>query len=309
MKRISHYQALQRDPDTPHVVTIGNFDGVHIGHQALLAEARKQADGWGLSLAVVTFEPHPVEVLNPGLKELRLITPDRKSALLARCGVDLALFQKFDVGFAALDTETFAREVLFGALHSRLVYVGDNFRFGRARGGGIRTLSYIGRKLGFEVQSTPLIQQGDAPVSSSRIRLLLEEGRVREASALLGRPHEITGTVTPDQQMGQKMGFATINLKNVHVMYPKSGIYAAFCHVGERRVPAAVYIGDRPTLGAGFSIEAHLLDFSEELYEQQVTLEFIEWIRDDRAFDSTDALVAQINHDITQIREILNTLS
>ncbi len=309
MKRVSHYQAVQCDNDVSQVVTIGNFDGVHVGHRALLAAAREQADALGLSLAVLTFEPHPVEVLKPGSEKLRLVGPKRKEELLAECGVDIALFQRFDRGFAAMEIETFAREVLAKSLQARLVYVGENFRFGRGRGGNVRALTDFGRKLGFKVIAKPLIQLDNQVVSSSRIRELLSEGRAAEAATLLGRFHEVTGTVLPDQQLGKKMGFPTINLRDVAVMFPGAGIYAAFCDVGDRAYRAAAYIGDRPTLGTGFSIEAHLLDFEGELYQREVTLRFVQHIRDDRKFNSTRELTDQITDDIARIKQILSALS
>jgi riboflavin kinase / FMN adenylyltransferase len=305
MRRTSHYQEIAEETSTPHVVTIGNFDGVHIGHRALLKAARRRADSLGVSLAVLTFEPHPAEILKPGTERLRLVTPDRKSELLAACGVELALFQRFDADFAALDAEEFVRAVLREALLAKLVYVGENFRFGRGRGAGVGKLSRFGRKYGFDVYSAELIQKGSAAVSSSRIREVLADGDVRAAAKMLGRFHEVGGTVVRDRQIGQTMGFPTINLKDVDVMFPKSGIYAALVDIDSRTVPAAAYIGDRPTMGAGFSIEAHLLDFSGELYQARATIRFVDRIRDDQKFDTTDQLAAQIASDIARIREIL----
>ena len=305
MKCMNRYQEIAREETPPHVVTIGNFDGVHVGHRALLGAARCRADSLGISLAVLTFEPHPAEILKPETEKLRLVTPERKRELLSECGVELALFQAFDAEFAALSAEAFARAVLVDALRARLVYVGENFRFGKGREAGVGTLSKFGRRFGFDVYSAELIQRGETAVSSSRIREALTRGDVAAAAKMLGRYHEVSGTVSRDRQLGKKMGFPTINLKNVTVMFPKPGIYAALADVGGRTVSAAAYIGDRPTMGSGFSIEAHLLDFGGDLYEESATLRFVARIRDDEKFDTTDQLTRQIAADIAEIRGIL----
>jgi riboflavin kinase/FMN adenylyltransferase len=308
MKRVNRYQEVISENSSPYVVTIGNFDGVHIGHRALLSAARCRADSLGISLAVLTFAPHPIELLQPDAAQSRLVTPEKKLSLLRECHVDLAVFQTFDAAFAALDPEAFVRVVLVEALEAKLVYVGENFRFGKGREAGVGALSRFGRRFGFDVYSAELIQSGKIPVSSSRIRDALSEGDVTAASRMLGRHHEITGIVARDRQFGKKMGFPTINLNGVSVMLPKPGIYAALAEVGEKSIPAAAYIGDRPTTGSGFSIEAHLLDFEGDLYEETATLRLVERIRDDRKFNDIDQLTRQIADDIERIRGIIKKI-
>jgi riboflavin kinase/FMN adenylyltransferase len=305
MKRFTQYSEVAAHNGRPRVVTIGNFDGVHIGHQAVLRAARKEALRLGLELAVLTFDPHPAEILKPGHLKLRLVAPERKAALLEACGVDLALFQKFDRAFAALSAETFAREVLAEALHTRLVFVGGNFRFGRGREAGVEQLTRLGQKLGFDVYGEPLIRASREEVSSSRIRRCLLDGDVDTARELLGRCHEVHGTVTRGREMGAKIGFPTINLRDFTELQPGPGIYAALCDFDGRAHPAAAYIGNRPTLNAGFSVEAHLLDFDEDLYGKRVALRFVTRIRDDEKFEDTGALVRQITADVARIREVL----
>ena len=305
MKRFSHYTFLAREESKPRVVTIGNFDGVHIGHQAVLRAARKEADRLGLELALLTFDPHPAEIMKPDARKLRLVEPYRKAELLAACGVDIALFQKFDREFAALSAETFARVVLAEALNARLVFVGGNFRFGRGREAGVDELRRLGEELGFEVSGEPLIHSSDVLVSSSRIRELLLKGDVSGARALLSRSHELSGTVARGREMGGKIGFPTINLVDFQALQPGPGIYAAVCDFDGKEIKAAAYIGSRPTMNAGFSVEAHLLDFNDDLYGKRVVLRFVERIRDDQKFDSTSALVRQITLDIKRIREVL----
>ncbi len=305
MKRFVHYSEVGSFIPKPRVVTIGNFDGVHRGHRAVLQAAKQEANRRFLELAVLTFEPHPAEILIPDAPKLRLVETDRKAELLAECGVDLVLFQKFDETFAAVSAQRFAKEVLCDAMMSKLVFVGENFRFGHNREAGVDTLGRLGKAFGFEVVGESLIQSGAAEVSSSRIRRALAEGDVHTAGDLLGRPHEIPGTVKEDRSMGAKMGFPTINLDEISVVIPKPGIYAAECLHKDATFPAAAYIGDRPTLGTGFAVEAHLLDFSGDLYGERVSLKFIERIRDDQKFDDTAVLVRQIEQDIARIRDIL----
>jgi riboflavin kinase / FMN adenylyltransferase len=305
MKLFSSYVEAAEKISTPHVVTIGNFDGVHVGHQALLRAARREADRLGLPLAALTFDPHPAEVLNPDAAPQNLVEVSKKKELLAASGVDTAVFQHFDRAFAALSAEFFAAQILAKSLRARRVTVGGNFRFGKNREAGIDTLTSLGNDLGFEVCAAPLVSQDEMTVSSSQIRTLLSQGDVRRAARLLGRRHEVTGQIIRDRQIGKRFGFPTINLTDTKVLIPKNGIYAAFAQIDERTVKAAAYIGNRPTQNAGFSIEAHLLDFSGDLYDSRATLCFVDWVRGDMKFSDETALIEQIKEDISRIRRIL----
>jgi riboflavin kinase/FMN adenylyltransferase len=289
------------------VVTIGNFDGVHLGHKAVLAQARTEADNLGLEVAVLTFEPHPVELLKPESPKLRLVEPDRKTALLAACGSDVVLAQRFDDNFADLSAEHFAGDVLIRALGAKMVIVGENFRFGRGREGGLAKLCKLGDKLGFSVRSKPLVRSGKDEISSTRIRNLIMEGDMITANQLLGRYHELPGKVIHGKGKGREFGYPTINLGDVSVLVPGPGIYAAYCKIDNREEKAAVYIGDRPTLGYGYTIEAFLIDYSGDLYGHHATLRFVERLREDKKFDGPSSLTKQIAKDVERSRRILGS--
>jgi riboflavin kinase/FMN adenylyltransferase len=306
MRVLFDYRELT-DPDGPaRAVTIGNFDGVHVGHRAVLEHAVAVARHSGLELAVLTFEPHPAELFRPVELKLRLTTPARKVELLAECGVDLVLAQKFDEEFAGLSAEQFAGDVLRDALRAELVIVGENFRFGRERAGDVSLLESIGAGLGFEVRSEPLVGAAGAGVSSSRIRELIAGGDVAAAAELLGRLHEVPGTVVRGKSAGHTLGFPTVNLAEVCVMAPGPGIYAAICELEDQTLKSAVYIGDRPTLGHGSTLEAHLMDFDGDLYGRRLRLRFVERLRGSEKFPSVDALRQQIGRDIERARAILS---
>ncbi|MBW2276090.1 MAG: riboflavin biosynthesis protein RibF, partial [Deltaproteobacteria bacterium] len=285
MRLLYDYRELDDSAGPARAVTIGNFDGVHVGHRAVLEHAVAISRASDLELAVLTFEPHPAELFRAGEVKLRLAEPQRKVELLSECGVDLVLAQKFDEQFAGLTAERFAGDVLMVALRAQLVIVGENFRFGRRRTGDVALLGDLGRQLGFEVRSEPLVGAAGAGVSSSRIRELLSEGEVATAAELLGRLHEVSGRVVRGKGAGHEIGFPTVNLADVRVLAPAKGIYAAHCDVEGQTLKCAAYIGDRPTLGHGATLEAHLIDFDGDLYDQRVRLRFVERLRGERKFD------------------------
>jgi riboflavin kinase / FMN adenylyltransferase len=287
------------------VVTVGNFDGVHLGHRAVLHRAHVEAESRGLELAAMTFEPHPEAFLRPTAERMRLIEPGRKVELLAEAGASMVLAQRFDETFAALDAGAFADKVLARALGARLVIVGENFRFGRGRTGDIDTLRAAGQRLGFEVSGERLVRVGDMEVSSSRLRALISGGEVALARRLLGRLHEVPGTVVRGLGQGRAMGFPTVNLGGVEVLAPGPGIYAALAEVGGEVWPAAAYAGTRPTTGGGPTLEAHLMGFEGDLYGRRVTLRFVEKLRRECAFADVEALKAQILADLALARRVL----
>lgn len=299
------YKELIERSTKHRIVTIGNFDGVHLGHQAVLQHARREAESKGLELAVLTFEPHPAEFLKPEGTKLRLSEPKRKAELLSESGADLILAQRFDEQFSKLSAEDFATDVLVRALKAKKVIVGANFRFGKGRQGGVATLTRLGEKLGFEVRGKQLIRSENDEVSSSRIRQLILKGEVALSGELLGRCYEIPGTVSPGKHHGKILGFPTLNLEDIHVLLPAPGIYAARCVIGNQEKEAAVYIGNRPTMGFGFSVEAHLIDFSGNLYGQRVVLKLVARIRGDKKFPNSTALKEQMTLDVERTREIL----
>jgi riboflavin kinase/FMN adenylyltransferase len=305
MRLVKHYRDLAGEPAGRRVVSIGNFDGVHLGHRATLAAARAEADRLGAELAVLTFEPHPAELFGRARPAMRLADPEQKASLLAACGVDLVLDQRFDEAFAALAPAAFAADVLVGALCAACVVVGDGFRFGAGRRGDFAALRRSGGELGFAVVAAPLVTDRGEGVSSTRIRAALLAGDVAAARRLLGRPYEIAGEVVHGRGVGSGLGFPTANLDGVRVLLPAPGIYAARCAVRSAVHPAAVYLGERPTLGHGHALEAHLLDGGADLYGERIALAFVDRVRGEQRFDGAEALRAQMAIDVARIRSIL----
>lgn len=289
------------------VVSIGNFDGVHLGHQSIVSHALQEASVLGMTMAVLTFEPHPSEVLAPKQKRMRLASPARKVALLGELGVELLLSQHVDLELLSLSADDFCFHVLAQSLSARAVVVGENFRFGRGRRGDIASLTRCGQELGFEVHVSALVQISGEAVSSTRVRQQLLAGEVKVARELLGRPHELSGVVVRGHGKGRSLGFPTINLAPVETLLPHSGIYAALCRLsGEPSLlPAAVYIGNRPTLGHGETVEAHLIGASGDLYGRSASLLFIERVRAEQRFTSEAELRTQMAKDIGTTERIL----
>ena len=289
-------------------VTVGNFDGVHRGHQALVYSAVARARESGGVSVVLTFDPHPARVLGPGRAPAALTTLAQKEELLARLGVDRLAVLPFDAGVARLPPAAFAREVLRGALGAGHVVVGESFRFGHGREGDARLLAALGEDLGFSVRAMPPVLEEGAPVSSSRVRDELGRGNVRAAGALLGRPYFVDAPVVRGDGRGRSIGVPTANLLPENEILPARGVYVARCRVGAGAWhPAVVNLGHRPTFGGTHaSVEAHLIDFEGDLYGSRVRLEFHEHLRAEQRFGSTEALVARIREDVALARTLLS---
>lgn len=289
------------------VVTIGNFDGVHLGHQAVLRLVRERVKIHRGTVVVLTFDPHPLRVLAPEVELRFLSDPEEKLTLLEKAGVDVVVRLPFTREFAAQTPEEFMVSVLREGLGTRELYVGQNFRFGKGREGTIRTLVEAGPRLGFVVQAiSPVLIEG-APVSSTRIRDLVQEGCMAEATVLLGRPYVLKGRVVRGARRGGELGFPTANLlPPAGRVLPPDGVYATQLRVGNRVLAAVTYIGTRPTFGDGSRlIETHLLDEAQELYDREVAIAFYERLRGDQAFESADRLARQIADDVDRTRAIL----
>jgi len=296
------------------VVTIGAYDGVHLGHQAVLRLVRELADARGLEAALVTFDRHPAEVVRPESAPRLLTTLEQRLELLDATGdLDLCWVLTFDEARSKEAAEDFVREVLVDGVGARLVVVGADFHFGHRRGGNVPLLERMGAELGFEVLGLGLVAvEGDAtgvPYSSTRIRELLAKGDVAEAARLLGRPHEVRGVVERGDQRGaEHLGFPTANLTVPdRICLPADGVYAG-TFVAEDGVerPAAISVGTRPTFyeDGDVLVEAYVLDFDGDLYGQRVKVRFREWIRGQERFDSTEALVEQMNADVEATRRL-----
>lgn len=295
-------------------VTIGAFDGVHLGHRALIATLRDRARAAGLRSAVVTFDVHPASVVRPESAPLLLTDLDQKLELLAETGVDYTYVVHFDGQRAAQTAEEFVVEDLIERLDARLVAVGADFHFGAGRTGNVALLRRMGDALGFEVIGYELVDAEGRPsavsVSSTRIRAALRDGDLPAATAMLGRPHEVRGVVGRGDGRARELGFRTANVGvPPEVCLPADGIYAGSYRTpdGVER-PCAISLGRRPTFyedAAASVLEAHLLDFEADLYGQEARVRFIEWLRSEVKFDSVDALVAQMGVDVEQCRRIL----
>ncbi|HEV8253814.1 MAG TPA: bifunctional riboflavin kinase/FAD synthetase [Vicinamibacteria bacterium] len=292
------------------VVAVGNFDGVHRGHQALIAATVAQARERAGTAAVLTFDPHPARVIAPERAPATLMTLDQKAEVLAALAVDRMVVLDFTPELSRQRPEGFAREVLGRALQAELVVVGSNFRFGRDRQGDVGALAALGDRLGFAVEIVPPVLQHGSPVSSMRIRDALARGEVEEARVLLGRPFFIDGEVVRGAGRGRQLGVPTANLRPFNETIPAGGVYAARCRPLEGNShgtwAAVVNIGRRPTFGeTTLTVEAHLLDRQADLYGRRLRLEFAARLRDEQAFAGPAALVQQIQSDIAEARRVL----
>ena len=289
-------------------VTIGNFDGVHRGHQALVSRAVTRARETGGLAVVLSFDPHPARVLQPHRAPAELTTLAQKEELLAGLGVDRLAVLPFDDSVAALSAEEFAREILAAAVGARDVFVGECFRFGRGREGDAARLVALGEGLGFVAHAVPPVLEKGTPVSSSRVRIELARGDVRAARDLLGRAYFVDARVVRGDGRGRTIGVPTANLEPDNEVLPARGVYAGRCRLaGGEVAPAVVNLGHRPTFGGTHAtVEAHLLDFDGDLYGTRVRLEFHERLRGEERFDGPAALVARIREDVALARALLS---
>ena len=289
------------------VACIGAFDGLHLGHQALLRHAAARARERELPLVALGFEPLPREVFARP-KPARLMLPRPKLCGLRELGADLVGLLRFDSAFAAMSAERFVRELLATRLRVREVWVGPDFRFGSKRGGDLSTLRRLGPVCGFEAgEIAPVLVAGER-VSSTRIRAALAAGELALAARMLGRNYAIEGHVLHGSQLGRRLGFPTANLRFDRKRPPLSGIFAAWVHgVGEKPWPAVASFGTRPMVGGQEPLlEAHLFDFEGDLYGRRIEVEFVAKLRDEAKFDDLQAMVAQMNVDAAQARAILD---
>lgn len=294
------------------LVAIGNFDGVHRGHQAVLRGAAEMASRRDLRASLLTFHPHPAAVLGRTPPPL-LTTQGRKRELVARVAPSVSFVERaFDLPFAAQSPEAFA-ESLVAAYDAKVVVVGKNFRFGKGRAGDFAELAQLGERLGFGAVSEALRGDDAGAWSSTRIREAIREGRLDEAEAMLGRPHMLSGVVERGKELGRTIGFPTANLGGVREMTPPLGIYAVLVDLvgpdGRPRALAkgAMSLGTNPTTDttSDVKIEVHLLDTSRDLYGAELRVHVVKWLRAEARFDSLDALVAQIARDVDETRGLL----
>jgi riboflavin kinase/FMN adenylyltransferase len=295
------------------VATIGVFDGVHRGHQRVVARAEQVAQEKGLPLVVITFDPHPDEVIRPGSHPPFLTTPRRQAELLAGLGADAVFVLPFSVEFSRLSPDEFVRIVLSDRLHAATVVVGEDFRFGRKAAGDVPLLAQLGEKYDFTVEGVPLLTADGITMSSSYIRGRLAAGDVAGAATALGRPHRVQGVVVRGHQRGRALGFPTANLETPpHTATPADGVYAGALisldldGAEVTRWPAAISIGTNPTFaGTDRTVEAYALDRDDlDLYGTHAAIEFTARLRGNTKFDSVAALVAQMREDVEAARAL-----
>jgi riboflavin kinase / FMN adenylyltransferase len=295
------------------VVTIGEFDGVHRGHQRILARAAELGRERGLPVVAVTFDPHPDEVIRPGSHPPFLCSLRRRAELLVGLGADAVCVLPFTLEFSRLDPDEFVRTVLVERLHASAVVVGEDFRFGHKAAGDVSLLEKLGEKYEYTAEGLPLLVLDGVTISSTAIRRLLAAGDVAEAAMALGRPHRVEGVVVRGHQRGRKLGFPTANVESPpHTAIPADGIYAgwlaALDEAGQQtsRWPAAISIGTNPTFdGQVRTVEAYALDRDDlDLYGLHAAIDFAARLRGTLRFDSVDALVTQMHADVAQAREI-----
>lgn len=290
------------------VVSIGFFDGVHRGHQTIIRRAVQQADEAGLRSVVVTFDRHPMEVVRPGSQPKLLMTLARRAQTLAEQGVDLVVVLPFDDEVRHLSPEGFVDRVLVHPLQARKVIVGANFRFGHKAAGDVAALAELGPSRGYAVEGVTLLQLDDVAISSTEVRRCVESGDVQQAARLLGRPHLVDGVVIRGDGRGQTLGFPTANLQvGRRVAVPARGVYAGTCQLPDGRAqPCVTNVGINPTFGGqDLRVEAHLLDYTGDLYGLAVAVDFRHRLRDEVRFDGVEALVAQMHDDTDAARRLL----
>ena len=300
------------------VATIGIFDGVHRGHQQIIGRARQLADQRGVPLVLLTFSPHPSEVVRPGSHPPLLTTNTRKAELAAELGVDVVIFVPFTLEFSHLSPAEFVHQALVADLHASAVVVGENFRFGHGAAGDVATLKELGQRWGFDAEGIALFSDGQRPISSTYIRSCVEAGDVAAASDALGRAHRLDGIVVRGDQRGRDLGFPTANLRaDAFAAVPADGIYAGrvarIDEWGNTRpdpglLQAAISIGTNPTFeGRHRSVEAYILDFDAGLYGQNLGLEFVWRLRGMVKFTSMEDLIVQMTADVAETRQILES--
>jgi riboflavin kinase/FMN adenylyltransferase len=310
-------------------VTIGVFDGVHRGHQQIIGHTVKRARELGVQSVVVTFDPHPSEVVRPGSRPAILTEANRKAELIEGLGVDALCVIPFTVEFSRLSPEAFGHDVLVEHLNAATVVVGENFRFGRRAAGDVDLLRRLGRTFGFTVDAVPLVANDSTLFSSTYIRACVHAGDVAAATRALGRRHRVEGVVVRGDRRGRELGFPTANLlTRAGAAVPADGVYAAWlvrvppdsgrltadsaalrslaADGNDERLPAAVSIGTNPTFsGREQRVEAYVLDFDGDLYGERVALDFVARLRDMEKFSGIDPLAAQIRDDVDRTREVL----
>lgn len=285
-------------------LTVGNFDGLHLGHQKILRMVRERARSDGQRTAVVTFDPHPMRVLHPERAPLMIQTIEQRLAGFEEMGLDAALVLRFDRELSLVSAEEFVERILVAGLRAGAIVVGDNFRFGHRGAGDVRMLAEFGKRDGFAMEVVPPVEIAGQIVSSTAVRNAVASGEMEKAISFLGRPFSVTGDVRPGAGRGRTILFPTLNLVPEQELLPKLGVYATECAVGGKWYSSVTNVGTRPTFqGTGVTVESHLFEFQETLAAGRIEVRFHTRIRDERKFPGPEALRAQIACDIKTARK------
>jgi riboflavin kinase / FMN adenylyltransferase len=310
MIRIDHREPF---PAQLHgaILALGNFDGFHLGHQAVVGEAVRQAREQGRPAIVATFDPHPVRHFRPDTPPFRLTTLDQRQDLFAKAGADAMLVFHFDDAFAGMMAQDWVEQWLCGKFHVAGIVTGEDFVFGKGRSGTSTSLRELGALHGFAASAVASVHDAAGPVSSSRIREALQAGDCDTAARLLTRPFAIRGTVQHGDKVGRTIGYPTANIDLGSYLRPRFGIYAVTGRLADGRVlRGAANIGIRPTFEPPKELlEPHFFDFAEDLYDQEIEIAFRHFLRPEAKFDSLDALIAQMEQDCDQARAVLSALT
>jgi riboflavin kinase / FMN adenylyltransferase len=309
---VIHFPEDPRPPRWSHpVLALGNFDGVHRGHRKILDRVRRVASEHGATSVVMTFDPHPPRVVRPDKAPPLLMTTAQKLEAIEAAGVQGTAIVRFTPELSKWDPETFVRAVLVDWLHVSEVWVGANFLFGRDRAGTFTLLRTLGARFGFNAEKIDPVRYKDFVVSSTRVRRLVNEARVDEAGALLGHQYFIDGTVVLGDQRGRTIGFPTANVSTANELLPPHGVYATTASLDGLVYPSVTNIGVRPTVDQSgrVSIETHIFGLNRDLYGAPIRVGFVQRLRDERAFDSLDALKHQIQADCDRARVLFERLS
>ncbi|MHB1091284.1 bifunctional riboflavin kinase/FAD synthetase [Thiobacillus sp.] len=294
---------------SPHAVTIGNFDGLHLGHQAMLARLQDVARARSLPSCVLSFEPHPREFFSPEHAPVRLSSLREKAEYLQRIGIDRLHVFRFDRAFSTLSAETFIEQVLGSTLQARYVLVGDDFHYGAKRAGDFTLLKKMGETLGFDVDFLPTVEVAGERVSSTAIRAALAAGELEHAAHLLGRSYSISGRVVHGDKLGRDIGFPTANIQLRHNPPPLMGIFAVELYgLNGAPLPGVASLGRRPTVKGADAVpvlEVHVFDFNTEIYGRRVRVDFLHKLRDEEKYPDLDSLVAQIKRDVENAKHYL----
>ncbi|MCX6467602.1 MAG: bifunctional riboflavin kinase/FAD synthetase [Pseudonocardiales bacterium] len=289
------------------VVTVGVFDGMHRGHQQLVGRAVSRARERGLPAVLVTFDPHPAELVRPGSHPAQLTTLRRRADLAAGLGVDAFCVLPFTPELSRTDPAAFAHQVLVERLHAAAVVVGRNFRFGHRAAGDVALLTELGTRFGFAVEGLELTGDDTVTFSSTYVRACIDAGDVVAAAAALGRPHRVEGVVVHGARRGRDLGFPTANIATApYTALPADGIYAGRFAIGDRLLPAAISVGTNPTFsGRQRTVEAYVLDVDEDFYGHAVAVDLVERLRGQEHYDDVGALITQMHADVARTRELL----